>query len=367
MPKYHPQNEVVKRKYVQFLELAGGKQASTTDAALRAITLFEQSTGCRPFQKLHLEQIRKFRAQLVEKTGRGGRPLSAATITATLRRLYDFFIWLAREPGFRSKINPNTARYFLPTDQDLRIAYARREKHVATIDDVLRVLAHMPAETDIQKRDRAVVAFILLTGARDGAVASLRLKHLSLPQQTLFQDGREVATKGRKTITSYFFPVGDEPLEIVTAYIARLRELGFGPDDPIFPATELGKGPSRGFAAIGLSRKPWKTAASIRGIFKEAFARVGLPPCNPHSIRDTLVRLGERICKTPEAWKCWSQNLGHEHEMTTFSSYGHVPNHRQAEVMARLAHAKDEVSLDPIDLSDLDQMQAILKRMRGGA
>ena len=361
MPKYHPQNEVVKRKYVQFLELAGGKQASTTDAALRAITLFEQSTGCRPFQKLHLEQIRKFRTQLVEITGRGGRHLSAATMTATLRRLYDFFIWLSREPGFRSKINPNVARYFLPTDQDVRIARARREKLVATIDDVLRVLSLMPAETDIQKRDRAVVAFILLTGARDGAVASLRLKHLDLSKQTLFQDGREVATKGRKTITSYFFPVGDEPLEIVTTYVARLRELGFGPDDPIFPATELGKGPRRGFAATGLSRKPWKTAASIRGIFKNAFALVGLPSYNPHSIRNTLVQLGERICSTPEAWKCWSQNLGHEHEMTTFVGYGVVSSKRQAEIFKAFRNIKDGMQYRP---EDIGQLQSLLSRMQ---
>jgi hypothetical protein len=38
----------------------------------------------------------------------------------------------------------------------------------------------------------------------------------------------------------------------------------------------------------------------------------------------------------PEAWKAWSQNLGHESCLTTFSSYGTVPPARQAEIIRRL-------------------------------
>jgi hypothetical protein len=56
----------------------------------------------------------------------------------------------------------------------------------------------------------------------------------------------------------------------------------------------------------------------------------------PHTFRTTLVRLGETICRSPEEWKAWSQNLGHESEMTTFASYGQVPGHRQAEIMQAL-------------------------------
>jgi hypothetical protein len=35
-----------------------------------------------------------------------------------------------------------------------------------------------------------------------------------------------------------------------------------------------------------------------------------LPYFNPHSFRKTLALLGGRICKTPEEYKAWSQNLG---------------------------------------------------------
>ena len=51
----------------------------------------------------------------------------------------------------------------------------------------------------------------------------------------------------------------------------------------------------------------WRTAEPIRKIFRAAFAAAGLPYANPHSLRTTLTRLGERLCRNPEEWKAWSQ------------------------------------------------------------
>jgi hypothetical protein len=103
MPKYCPENERVKRDYAFFLQAASGKQDATIDAALRAISRFESSTNHKPFAKFHIEQARSFRAGLLDQAGPNGRPLSAATVTATLKHLRNFFLWLSREPGFRSR------------------------------------------------------------------------------------------------------------------------------------------------------------------------------------------------------------------------------------------------------------------------
>jgi integrase len=338
MPKYCSENERVKRDYAFFLQAASGKQDATIDAALRAISRFESSTNHKPFAKFHVEQARSFRASLLDQTSSNGRPLSAATVTTTLKHLRNFFLWLSREPGFRSRLNANDANYFTPSEQDRRIAGARREQPVPTLDEIARVLDKMPSGNPIEKRNRAVIAFTLLTGARDGALASFRLKHVGLSACTVFQDGREVKTKRRKTFTTQFFPVGPVPFEIVAEYVAMLTaELGFGPDDPLFPATRIIQGQDRSFTSAGLTRTQWRTAGAIRQIFRDAFAAVGLPYVNPHAFRKTLVRLGETICRSPEEWKAWSQNLGHESEMTTFVGYGEVPRHRQAEIMHALA------------------------------
>jgi integrase len=368
MPKYCPENEKKKRDYAFFLEAANGKQSGTIDAALRALERFEISTNWKSFRKFNVEQARSFRARLREETGPDGKPLSPATIATTLKHLRNFFLWLSREPRFRKAIKPNDANYFTPSEQDLRVAGARREKRIATLEEIKHVLALMPAETAIENRNRALVAFTILTGARDGALASFRLKHLDLKAKTLFQDGREVRTKRRKTFTSDFFPVGAEPLAIVEDYVEFLtKKLAFGPDDPLFPSTLMGHNSNRGFAAQGLSKKPWRGAAPIRQIFRDAFAAAGLPYAKPHSFRDTLARLGERLCQTPEEWKAWSQNLGHENETTTFVGYGHVPIHRQSEIMQALRKPRPEILPAGLDINALETFLQSLKNLNGKA
>src|SRR6266704_1307717 len=109
----------------------------------------------------------------------------------------------------------------------------------------------------------------------------------------------------------------------------------------LFPATKVMVGASRHFEVSGLDRKHWSSAGPIRKIFKHAFAGADLPYFIPHSFRKTLAQLGEKLCRTPEQFKAWSQNLGHEKVLTTFSSYGEVAATRQAEIIRDLARPND--------------------------
>ena len=178
------------------------------------------------------------------------------------------------------------------------------------------------------------MAFTLLSGARDDAIASLRLKHVNLARRTVFQDARQVRTKNRKTFTSWFFPVGADIEKIATDWIEYLiAQKHFDPEDPVFPATKVALDQNHLFSSSGIGRRHWSNADAIRRVFRTAFAAVKLPYANPHSFRNTLTRLGEQLCRSPEEFKAWSQNLGHERVMTTLTSYGEVANDRQGEVM----------------------------------
>jgi len=46
-----------------------------------------------------------------------------------------------------------------------------------------------------------------------------------------------------------------------------------------------------------------------------------------------LVHHAMTLGLSPEAMKAWSQNLGHADVMTTLTSYGTVPAHRQGELI----------------------------------
>jgi hypothetical protein len=43
--------------------------------------------------------------------------------------------------------------------------------------------------------------------------------------------------------------------------------------------------------------------------------------------------LAKGLCHTPEQYKAWSQNMGHEFVLTAFTSYGELNGHRQAEII----------------------------------
>ncbi len=190
---------------------------------------------------------------------------------------------------------------------------------------IKHVISTMPADTDIEKRNRSLIAFTLLTGARDRAIASMKLKHVDLIAGCVNQDAREVQSKFSKTFITYFSPVGDEINKIVSEWVRYLREEKlWGNDDPLFPATRMEVGASHQLEAAGLDRKHWSTATLIRTIFKNAFTAAGLLYFNPHSFRDTLALLGEQFCQTPEHFKAWCQNLGHDKVLTSFLSYGEV-------------------------------------------
>src|SRR5271157_277950 len=339
MRKYNPENERIKRKYFAYLKEAKRHSEPTVDAAAKALSRFEECNRHRDFKAFHFEQAIAFKRHLAEQTGqRSGEKLSKATLHATLTQLKSFFFWLAGQPGYKARLQYSDADYFNLSEKDTRIATAQRERKAPTLEQVKHVIGMMPAGSEIERRNRALVAFTLLTGARDSAIASMKLKHVDLKEGCVHQDAREVNTKFSKTFTTYFFPVGEEVQQIVADWVRFLREEKlWSNDDPLFPATRIEVGQSHKFETVGLKRVHWSTATPIRTIFREAFERAGLPYFHPHSLRKTLARLGEQVCQSPEAFKAWSQNLGHEKVLTTFLSYGSVSCDRQGEIIRGLA------------------------------
>jgi integrase/recombinase XerD len=361
MPTHNPENERIKRRYFAYLKEAKRRGEPSVDAAAKALSRFELDTGFRAFNKFHPEQAVAFKRRLAEQTNaRTGKPLAKATIHSTLAALKAFFVWLAGEPGFRSRLSFSDADYFNLSDRDARIARTRLDKPFPSLEQVQHVIRTMPANDPIQLRDRALVAFILLTGARDGAVKSLKLKHLDLSEGCLIHDAREVTTKFGKSFATTFFPVGADARRIVEEWVGFLtKEMHWAPTDPLFPATLVDGGAGNAFHVAGLRREHWTTADPIRKVFKRAFAAAGLPYYSPHRLRDTIVSLGKRNCRTMEEFQAWGQNLGHNNVTTTFGSYGAVSGARQAEIIRGIA-----VGASP-PAQVLNEMAALLAKFRG--
>jgi len=354
MKKHNPENERIKRQYYSFLKEAKRHSESTVDAAAKALSRFESYTNYRDFKAFHFEQAVAFKKHLAEQKGQqSGEKLSKATLHATLTQLKRFFQWLAWQPGYKSRVQYSDAEYFNLSDKDTRVATAKRQQRFPTIEQIKHVISKMPVNTEIERRNRALVAFTLLTGARDSAIASIKLKHIDLIAGCVNQDARDVNTKFSKTFSTFFFPVGEEIRSIISEWVSFLRdEKLWGNEDPLFPATRIELNDNHQFQATGLSRNHWSNATPIRKIFHEAFERAGLPYFNPHSFRNTLVKFGEEACKTPEQFKAWSQNLGHEKVLTTFISYGVVTCQRQGEIIHDLATPQNPIPTNADEIAE---------------
>jgi site-specific recombinase XerD len=294
MRKLNAENERIKRDYLAYLTEAKRQSEKTVDQVAAAIAAFEASTGRKDFKRFHIEQAKAFKRHLSSQVNaETGKPLAVATIHSRLMALKAFFQWLAGRPGFR-KIGYSDADYFNPSANDGRIASASREKPAPSVEQVRHVLATMPHGTDIEKRNRALIAFVLLTGARDDAIASMSVRHVDLVGRVVMQDARTVRTKRRKTFSTYFFPVGDGVESIVAEWIAHLgRSCCSG---RTIRCSRRRVSPASREPASRLSALSGRTGPTRRPSGRSSgrpSRRRACPTSYPHSFRTTLVRLGE--------------------------------------------------------------------------
>src|SRR5688572_9397152 len=200
MIKINAKNERIKREYVLYLEEAKRRDTATSDRVLKSIARFEESTRWKDFRSFHRQQAVAFKKTLADSlNARTGERLSKATVHSILRDLHAFFFWLAHLPGFKSHVGYSDADYFNLSDKDVAIARARREKRVPTLAQVELVLSTMAADTPIERRNRAVIAFAVVTGARVAALATFRLGDINAGESCVDQDARHVRTKFSKS------------------------------------------------------------------------------------------------------------------------------------------------------------------------
>jgi integrase len=128
----------------------------------------------------------------------------------------------------------------------------------------------------------------------------------------------------------------------------------FAPTDPLFPKTAMGHDDNNSFVATGLSREHWASAQPVRNFVKLAFEAAGLPYIHPHTFRHMLVQQAYLHCQTPEQFKAWSQNFGHEEVLTTLRSYGKIDLQRQREILQTIGHDSFDENR-PVTIKDLMQ------------
>ena len=353
MYRRNADNERIKLRYFEFLKQADGKSEQTVRQIEKAISRFEEFTGNADFKAFGQKQATGFKA------GLGKSDLAPATVLSTVNSLKRFLGWLATQPGYRSRVRIGDIEYLNLSEKDVRAASAPADKKYPTLEMIEHVVARMPSDAPLHRRDRALITFTAITGIRDGALVSLKLKHFDPIRKLVMQNPNEVNTKFSKRIDTFLFPLNEQFEAIVLNWVEYLRtEHLFADHDLLFPKTEVGQDENNCFTPVGLSREHWSSAGPVRNIFKDSFMAAGLPAFTPHRFRDMIVSEMYRRQLSVAECKAWSQNLGHEGAMTTLTSYGKIALEEQGRLV-RKQSTREEVS----SASDIKQAIRMLQNV----
>lgn len=356
-------NEKVKRRYFKWLRGARGYSEQTIVAIERAIHLFEEFTGYKDLKTFCERQATNFKSWMEERRVKG-QSLSNSTKYHHIRHLNAFFSWLATQHGYKSRISLDSVSYLSLDKRAVREALTPRPKPSPSLENVKSVVESIVVESDIDRRDRALISFLLLTGIRYTALCSLALGCLDADRLVVYQYPRwGVKTKGGKVITTRILQFDSVLVEIVVDWAKYLaQKLKYTQSDPLFPRTAIDQADDGFcFEVRGLTPQFWSGGNSIREILKGRFKQAGLPYFNPHSFRRAACLLAMRMSRTPEEFKALSQNFGHEDVLTTLRSYGTLDDDRVAEVISRIDFSGTEAGGDMIPASEVE---ALLKRSR---
>ncbi len=337
MTKYNAKNERIKKEFYDYLVESQGRNSKTLDQVRSSIFRFENYTKFKNFSSFNKEQAKGFKKNLVkQKTHRNSEAFSKSTLLHISMNLKQFFTWLRDQKGYE-RIKITDIEYFNLLGNEIAAAKGKRIKYIPTIEQIRKVIFSLPSTTEIEKHHRALIAFTILTGVRDLAISSLKIRHIDTQRRVVTQDPNDgVKTKKGKLIYTKFFPVGEDIEKVVVDWVKFLREEKlYSETDPLFPRIKLGHSKDFTFEAQGLEPIFWTSASQIRKIFRTSFQKCGLPYFNPHSFRDIINEIGKNSCNIAQ-YKAWSQNLGHEKMPTSLDNYGQLDVHRQLELVDRV-------------------------------
>ena len=191
----------------------------------------------------------------------------------------------------------------------------------------------MPGRTDLERRDRAVFALLMLTAVRDGALITLRLKHVDPADRCLWQNAKEVATKFCKSFRTYFLPGYPEAEQVISDWVRYQRETLLRGDATRSSQDCDGYWGGRRVSADRAFPRILEHPEPVRKSVREAFQQAGIRSFGPHRFRDMHARAVLRSGASIEKVWAVSQNLGHSSMITTLGSYGQLPDDRRRELI----------------------------------
>ncbi|MCE3237640.1 MAG: site-specific integrase [Gammaproteobacteria bacterium] len=303
----------------------------TTNKIVSSIANFEEYTGYKDFKLFSYDDVVGFQKYVLEKYGH-----SMQTANRTMVYVKEFFFWLREQDGYK-KIKYDDVDDLQLSLKDQERAKATKPKDYLDASKWQDLILSLKPETDIECRGQAMLATLLLTGARIDALISFNIGDFNLDRNYAFQDAEHVNSKFASSWKTNLWKFKPELRQILDNWILKLRnEHGFTDNDPLFPKICVTTNEAKLFQTGGFLKKPIKSQSILREELYKQLEKAGVGHYTPHTVRNSLIALFYSFSLTPEQQKAISQNMSHKNLGTTMNGYYKVSEYRQDAIIDEL-------------------------------
>lgn len=340
--RYTPANEIVKYRFFEELENSkDGKDPKTVNQFANAVHEFEVANDFRDFKQYNSDWAIQFKDHLNDKRNpQTGQEISKSLYFHYISFVRRFLEWLAENDKAYAKLKRRDIDFLHVTRNDKNKARVVGYQESHEVADVLATIRAMPQDTEIERRNKAMLSLFLLTTPRVSSLMHARVGRIKYFRDydiwAFIQDPRVQNTKYSTSITSFFIGRSEDIIQNVLGWQNELAAKGFRKNDYLFPKIT----PSftaDGSTVMVLTKAGIKSESQIRDIVKDAFQKKGLPYLKPHSFRHSIARKVRKEADATNKLIALAENLGQKSGMATvITSYAGDALQWRAEIIGNI-------------------------------
>ena len=316
-------NEKIKWKFLGYLRKRNSYCEKTILKVEQALNFWDKFSANLDYKKFSEKMVLNFKEKLMMEVENYKK--SPGNAVQKLNFMYNFFQWLRRQPGYKSRIPIYIIEFFKPGRKLRLLAKSHSNMAYPSLSEVLKICDNIKINSVIDERNRVIIPIIVLSAIRIEALATLPICCFDPEKFMINMDpGRGVKTKFGKHIITYLMRFDDQLVKYVEDWYDRLKDMGYSGMDPFIPAAAPKRQDGLCFAKSKELCRKFLRPARIRNIVEEASVEAGMGRVIPHSLRHLHVALARKIIIGKEEEKAISQNISHEKPITSFY-YGVLP------------------------------------------
>jgi len=327
-------NRLLIREYSEYCKYKEGLQESTIRSRVSAIFQFEKIVK-KQFCVVVKSDLIDYRNTLENCEN-----ISQGTQSNKITSIKTFFLWCKEIKKYQMRLSINDIEYLNQLLSTKRLMKSLRNiKEAPSLEYVLKLLKSIKVESEIDLRDRAIIAFLLCSGLRVETIISITFKVFDVEKYTVDCDPRKgVDVKFDKAYINKLLKFDQYLFDVIDEYLSYLKDHGkMYPDMPIFPSTITeSSGDIHCFHSNGISDIRWKTTSPVNKILAKRAQEAQLRSYTAHAYRRAHARIAYKKCNPPEELMAVSRNMGHESIMTTELYYIQMDSPQAIEILEKM-------------------------------